>query len=129
MVTATKIGLLHKLKQTYGLTQLPAKWIGLDGDASAESASQMAPAQELTTGGCGRVEAVVTDISTADDIAVKLVANYEFTAYNSINAYFVAWSSSPGNNMTARHKLSANQNVGPEDTMTIIFIDHEAPQA
>ena len=112
MVTATKIGLLHKLKQTYGLTTMPAKWIGLDGDSSAESASQQAPAQELTTGGCGRVEAVVTDVSTASDIAVQLVANYEFTASNSIWAYFVAWSSSAGNNMTARHKLASVQNVG-----------------
>ena len=125
MVTATKIGLLHKLKQTYGLTTMPAKWIGLDGDSSAESASQQAPAQELTTGGCGRVEAVVTDVSTVSDIALQLEASYEFSAYNSINAYFVAWSSSPGNNMTARHKLSSTQNVGPEDTMTIKFTDHE----
>lgn len=125
MVTPTKIGLLHKLKQTYGLTTMPAKWIGLDGDESPESASQQAPAQELTSGGCGRVEAVVTDVSTISDIALQLEASYEFSAYNSINAYFVAWSSSAGNNMTARHKLSSVQNVGPEDTMTIKFTDHE----
>jgi len=56
---------------------------------------------------------------------LQLEASYEFSAYNSINAYFVAWSSSAGNNMTARHKLSSTQNVGPEDTMTIKFTDHE----
>ncbi len=126
MVTATKIGRLHKLKQTYGVTTLPAKYVGLDGDSSAESASAEAPAQELTTGGCGRVEATVTDVTVGNDVAMKLTANYEFTAANTINAFFVAWSATPGNNMTMRHKLSAPQNVGNEDTMTVEITDHEA---
>ena len=129
MVKATNIGRLHKLKQTYGLTTMPGKYIGLDGDASAESAASQAPSQELTTGGCGRIEATVTDISSENDMALKLVANYEFSASNTINAVFGAWSASPGNNMIWRHKLTAAQNVGPEDSMTFELEDHEAESA
>jgi len=125
MVTATKIGRLHKLKQTYGVTTMPAKYIGLDGSADAESASQEAPSQELRTGGCGRVEATVTDVSEGSTTALKLTVNYEFGAANTINAVFGAWSATPGNNMTWRHKLTSPQNVGPEDTMTFELTDTE----
>lgn len=125
MVTPTKIGRLHKLKQTYGLTTMPADWIGLDGSSASESSSQEAPAQELTTGGCGRVKATVTDVSAGNVTALKLTVNYEFSAANTINAVFGAWSATPGNNMTWRHKLTSPQNVGPEDTMTFELTDTE----
>lgn len=126
MVTVTKIGLLQKQKQAFGLTTAPIQYIGLDGDASAESSAQQAPAQELTTNGAGRLVATRTDVSTSSDTAIQLVVNYEFTGVNAINAIFVAWSGTAGNNMYARHKLTSVQNVGAEDTMTVTFIDHEA---
>lgn len=119
-------GLRQKQKLFCGLSAAPCKYVGLDGDGSALSATQLAPAQELTTGGAGRREMSWTDISVTGDYAVQGQVDYEFTGANTIRAIFIAWSSQAGNNMYGRGLLSAAQAVDDEDILTVKYRDHGA---
>ena len=119
-------GLRQKQKLFCGLSASPCKYVGLDGDGSALSATQLSPAQELTVGGAGRREMAWTDISTTGDYAVQGQVDYEFTGPNTILAIFIAWSSQAGNNMYGRGLLSAAQAVDDEDILTIKYRDHGA---
>lgn len=123
MVTQTIIGRLQKLKCQYGLSAQAIIYLGQDGDATAESASATSPAQELTTGGCGRTAASVADVSTGSTTSHKLTWNLVFTGDNIIKALFGSWSNSAGQNMAWRHVLPLAQAVGSNDQMTVTITD------
>ncbi|HWQ62910.1 MAG TPA: hypothetical protein VN429_00740 [Methanospirillum sp.] len=123
MATQTIIGRLQKLKLAYGLSAQSIIYLGQDGDATAESASANAPAQELTTGGCGRTAASVADVSSGTVTAMKLTWNLTFTGDNVIRALFGSWSNAPGQNMAWRHVMSLAQAVGQNDQMTVTVTD------
>lgn len=123
MVKQTNIGLLQKLKLAYGQTTQACIYIGHDGSDVAESESATAPSQELTTGGCGRQQAIISDVSSGSTIALRSECNWTFTADNTIKAIFGAWAASAGQNMTWRAVLPTPYAVGVNDQLTVRVTD------
>lgn len=112
--TLTNYGLKWILR--YGVN---ATYFTLDNDSSAASRTATSPAAELSGSGSGRQLALWTDLSTGNTISAKLSTSYSFTGTLAINAVCLCSSASAGSNMIGRGLLSAVQNVGNQDTVTI----------
>ena len=112
--TFTNYGLAYILQKGCG-----ALYYTLDNDNSAESKITTSPASELSGNGAGRQQATYTDKSSGSTISVSLKTVYTFSGVHAINAICVCSSPSAGPNMAGRGLLSAVQNVGNQDTVTI----------